>query len=96
MAWYATEDHPRGPSTEPCFELVGSMVYPSAAHPCRARSRRPWYQLRGGFAYTVEGHPDGPSSDPVFRIDGSCVYPASSDDVDSGTPAWFEVRLLPG
>ena len=90
LCWYTTENHPRGLSPEPSFEVVGSIVYPGAGHPAGTTSR-PWYQLRDGFAYPVDGHPGGPSAEAAFRLERDLVYPAGIDPV-TFDDAWFEIR----
>jgi hypothetical protein len=93
-AWFATEHHPRGASAEPCFDVIGSMVYPAVGHPAGAGTE-PWYQMRGDCAYPVAGHPCGPSREPALRVDADLVYPVSDDLHDSVTAPWFELRWSP-
>lgn len=90
VAWYTSPDHPRGEGVAPCFEVVGTFVYPSYGHPT-GPSIRPWYQLRGQFAYAVDGHPDGPSSQPCLRVLEAEVHPFNDDD-GSGNTAWFRIE----
>ncbi len=92
LRWHVLPDHPWGASTAPCFEVVGSFVYPAAGHPT-GPSPRPWFQLRDGFAYAVDAHPDGASAVPSFVVQGSDVYPVELE-VEPGTGAavpWFRV-----
>ena len=88
VAWFATADHPGGPSTTPYFEIVGSMVYPSIGHP-RGPSAAPWYQLRGDLAFAIDGHPGGASAEPAFSVRGDHVVPLPARG--GPTVAWFRV-----
>ena len=93
VAWYTSPDHPRGEGVAPCFEVVGTFVYPSYGHPMGA-STRPWYQLRGQFAYPVDGHPDGPSSQPSLRVVEAEVHPFAADCDSDGSAAWFRIERI--
>ena len=88
LRWYATSDHPRGCSDEPCFEIVGSMAYPSTGNP-GGRSAAPWYQMRDRLAYAVDGHPEGPSAEPVFVVRDGDVFPLPW--IKDESRAWFRV-----
>jgi hypothetical protein len=91
--WFTVPDHPRGASDAPCFEVVGSMVYPSDGHP-HGPSAAPWYQLRDDLAFAVDGHPGGPSNEPAFLVRERFVFPLpgpGGDDVP-----WFRVDERPG
>ena len=92
LGWYVLPRHPCGASTAPCFEVVGTFVYPAAGHP-EGRSSRPWFQVRDGFAYAVDANPEGACVEPSFVVLGGGVYPVEAD-VEPGTGAsapWFRV-----
>ena len=93
LGWYVLPDHPWAASTAPCFEIVGTFVYPAAGHPA-GPSSRPWFQLRDGFAYAVDAHPEGARRDkPRFLVLDGGVYPVELDATPgTGAPApWFRV-----
>jgi hypothetical protein len=95
LGWYVLPAHPWDASTAPCFEVLGTFVYPAAGHPA-GPSSRPWFQLRDDFAYAVDAHPEGPCADPSFLVLGSGVYPAEVDvEPGNGAPVpWFRVSAV--
>jgi hypothetical protein len=94
LAWYTSPGHPRGAEDAPCFEVLGTFVYPAQGHPAGS-SARPWYQVRGEFAYAVDGHPEGPSREPCFWIAGTGVYPLPMDQDPIAADAWFRIGRRP-
>jgi hypothetical protein len=92
LRWYVLPGHSWRASTAPCFEVVGTFVYPAAGHPA-GPSSRPWFQIRDGFAYAVDAHPDGASADPSLLVSDGRVYPVEvAVEPGTGTAvAWFRV-----
>jgi hypothetical protein len=92
LGWYVLPGHPWGTSTAPCFEVVGTFVYPAAGHPV-GPSSRPWFQIRDGFAYAVDANPEGACAEPSFQVRDDGVYTVEVD-VEPGARApvqWFRV-----
>jgi hypothetical protein len=97
LGWYVLPGHPWGARTAPCFEVLGTFVYPAAGHPV-GPSSRPWFQIRDGFAYAVDGHPEGACAEPSFLVLDDGIYPVEVGLVPgTGAPApWFRVSGADG
>jgi hypothetical protein len=39
---------------------------------------RPWYEVRGSFAYPTDAHPDGRHVDPYLQVRWGLAYPVGA------------------
>ncbi len=82
--WYSTADHPRGEATAPCFEVLGTFVYPSTAIP---PGRRPDPGTRSGVITRTRS-----TATPTDRRRS----PASRCSVARSTRTRWSPKALPG